>query len=115
MINDLDELEAMREELEDRFGTIPQELDKLLGVLQIRILCQKLRITKALVKHQNILLTIDPATPISSNKTLKLLDQTLTVISEYQLSLCRTQKGWRDDLRLLRYYLGLLWESCDVF
>ena len=62
-----------------------------------------------------VILTIDPITPILSKKVLELLDETLSVISEYRLSIRKTQKGWKNNLNVVRYYLDRLLKTCDEF
>jgi transcription-repair coupling factor (superfamily II helicase) len=50
-----EELEDLREEMLDRFGTIPPELDELFTIVKLRVLCRSVGV-KALRERENELL-----------------------------------------------------------
>jgi transcription-repair coupling factor (superfamily II helicase) len=45
------ELEALRVELEDRFGTIPESVDRLLAIVALRIRCRELSVSELSLKR----------------------------------------------------------------
>jgi transcription-repair coupling factor (superfamily II helicase) len=61
------ELEAMEEEIRDRFGPLPQEVRNLLGIMSIRIILKELGISRLDIGTHSLVLTfeengsIDPA------------------------------------------------------
>ncbi len=54
----VDSLEGIREELDDRFGSPPPEVDNLMIAMELRILGQNLRLTRVAVKNERLFLTI---------------------------------------------------------
>ncbi|MEX0747394.1 MAG: DEAD/DEAH box helicase, partial [Rhodothermales bacterium] len=53
---DKDELSAIRSELEDRFGELPEEVDGLLLAAELKLLAHELRLTKVVFKNQRLFL-----------------------------------------------------------
>ena len=53
----MDEFEAFRSELEDRFGPVPQPVDTLLLMAQMKPLAHALRLTRVTWKNQRLFLT----------------------------------------------------------
>ncbi len=64
-------IEAIREELEDRFGQIPEETRHLLEVIRVKILLAKLSIRKFEETPSQMVLTFDERTPISPQKVVE--------------------------------------------
>jgi transcription-repair coupling factor (superfamily II helicase) len=67
------EVEMIREELLDRFGKIPMEVDHLLEVIKIKILLTRLSIKKFEVTPSQLILVFDEATQVSPQKVLELV------------------------------------------
>lgn len=68
-----EELTAIRVELLDRFGPVPQEVLSLLAIAQIKIICKKLYISHLQEKQGNITVTFDKVSYISVEKVLNLI------------------------------------------
>ncbi len=88
-----EEFEAIEHELQDRFGPLPQEVLNFLGVMRIRQLCQKLKITKLMASTAQrqagatwLSLDVDPGTTLDTSKVVHLV-KTQT---QYRIS----AKGW---------------------
>jgi transcription-repair coupling factor (superfamily II helicase) len=63
---DAETLAELREELEDRFGALPEEGEQLLEASALRLFCQKLRLPKVVFKNERLFLHLpgeddDPA------------------------------------------------------
>lgn len=114
LTDDLDYMESLEAEMADRFGDFPDPVEKMLRLLEIRILCQKLHVTKAVLKNNEVLLNIAPSTPLSSEYVLGLLDKNLRLKSENELMIKVPKTNWRDDLSLAQKYLKALWTSTHV-
>jgi len=54
----VDEFDAFRSELEDRFGPVPQAVDTLLQMAQMKPLAQALRLTRVSWKNERLFLTL---------------------------------------------------------
>ena len=67
------ETEGIREELADRFGKIPEEVDHLLDVIKIKILLTRLAIAKFEVTPSRMVVTFHEKTNVSPQKVVDLL------------------------------------------
>lgn len=68
-------IEAIREELEDRFGLIPEETMNLLEVIRVKMLLTKLYIRKFEETPSQMILTFDEKTPISPQKLVEMVQR----------------------------------------
>ncbi|GJL78125.1 MAG: transcription-repair-coupling factor [Nitrospinaceae bacterium] len=107
-IAELEECESLRNELLDRYGKSPEPVEKLLQLLEIRVFCQKLHISKAKLKGNLAYLTVEPGTPMSPASMASLTDDRLKFISEYQISIKIDRKGWKQDMEKVKHYLNAL-------
>ena len=67
------DLKAIEEEIHDRFGPPPQEVKNLLGVMSIRILLKKVRITRLDAGHQSLSLTFSQDNPVDPEALVRLV------------------------------------------
>jgi transcription-repair coupling factor (superfamily II helicase) len=63
-----EDVEMIREELVDRFGKVPKEVDHLLEVIKVKILLTRLSIKKLEETPSQIVLTFDESTRVSSQR-----------------------------------------------
>ena len=68
-----EEVERIREEMEDRFGRIPIEVDHLLEVIKVKILLTRLSIRKFEETPSQWVLTFDETTRVSPQKVVELV------------------------------------------
>ena len=68
-----EEVDRLREELADRFGTIPPEVEHLLEVIRVKILLTRLAIRKLEQRPSQMVLTFDGGTKVSSRKVVELV------------------------------------------
>jgi len=68
-------VEMIREELEDRFGKIPEETTHLLEVIKVKILLTKLSIRKFEETSSQMVLTFDETTRISPQRVVEWIEQ----------------------------------------
>ena len=111
LITDLQECQSLNGEMLDRYGVVPEPVEKLMELLEIRILCQKLHISKAKLKGHQAYLTVEPGTPVAPATIASLVDKRLKFLSEYQLSVTIDRKGWRQDIKTVKHYLKALLSS----
>ncbi len=102
---------AIASELIDRYGPHPEPVAKLLALLEIRIFCQQLHISKIEMKQNEAYLHLLPSTPINPEKLTCLLDERLRIQSEYKVNIRLDRKGWKTDLKLIAVYLQKLVSS----
>jgi transcription-repair coupling factor (superfamily II helicase) len=70
-----EEVEIIQEELIDRFGKIPKEVENLLEVIKVKILLTRLSIKKFEETPSQFVLTFDESTQVSPQKVLNFLHQ----------------------------------------
>ena len=70
-----EELGRIVGELEDKFGSLPEEIQSLLSIAEIRIICKKLSIVSLKEKSGKISITFGRVSKISVNKVLKLIKE----------------------------------------
>ncbi len=91
------ELEEIREELIDRYGSIPEPADRLFAVARLRILASRLGITRIHPRDHRILLQFSPRSSFRSDLLEKLpadLRSSITAGSAYPFTLkVRGEKG----------------------
>jgi transcription-repair coupling factor (superfamily II helicase) len=68
-----EEVEALREEMADRFGRFPEEVAHLLEVIKVKILLTKLSIRKFEETPSRLVLTFDEKTRVSSKRIVELV------------------------------------------
>ncbi len=66
------ELEALKEELEDRYGPLPEETVNLLQLMGLRSLLKVLGIRKLALQDSTLRLIFDPSTPVSPQRIVEL-------------------------------------------
>ncbi len=67
-----EEIIQLKEELDDRFGEIPEELESLFELLDLRVLSQKLYINEIKVKSDTVIIKFLPQAQIEPEKILDL-------------------------------------------
>ena len=109
--SEYDEGLAIASELEDRYGPHPESVAKLLALLEIRMLCQRIHISKIELKHNDACLHLLPSTAINPQILTSLFDERLSMQSEYKIKIRLDRKGWKTDLKLVKNYLQKLAHS----
>ncbi len=103
------ELEAIRGELVDRFGPVPEPTAQLLDVVGLRTLARALRVEKLEARGGRALVTFAPGTPVPPDRLLALLraqPRRLKLVREFVLQATIPTAPWtevhRAVARLLR-------------
>ncbi|MEM5947928.1 transcription-repair coupling factor [Spirochaetia bacterium 38H-sp] len=72
-VDTLEELEALGQELEDRYGPMPPEVSSLLGISELKIIAGKLYITSIKERAGKITIEFGKVSVISPDKALRLI------------------------------------------
>ena len=72
--DDDEQLENLRREMQDRFGTLPREVENLIEIVALRNLAKNLRIRQLNVGPQKAVLNFDPSTPVPPESLLGILE-----------------------------------------
>lgn len=102
---------AIASELVDRYGPHPEPVAKLLALLEIRIYCKQIHISKIEVKQNEAHLHLLPSTSINPKNLTPMFDERLSIMSEYKINILLDRKGWKTDLKLIGIYLQKLANS----
>ncbi|NWF94201.1 MAG: transcription-repair coupling factor [Syntrophaceae bacterium] len=70
-----EEVETIREEMRDRFGRIPEEVDHLLEVIKVKILLTRLSIRKLEETVSQLVLTFDERTRVPPQRVVRLVQE----------------------------------------
>ena len=111
LIGSCEQLETMAKELSDRYGAIPEPVEKLMALVTIKILCRKIHIRKAYMVMGEARLDIEPSTPVAPEKIAALTDHRMKFLSEFQLGIRGDRKGWKKDMHLIADYLKKIAEA----
>ena len=65
------EMDALREELEDRYGPLPEDVERLLQYMRVRRLAEKTLVQSMERDRQGIAITFHPRTPIPPHKLVE--------------------------------------------
>lgn len=72
-VSSSDELERVYEELNDRFGPVPDEVQSLLALAEIRIFCKKLSVSTLKEKNGEVRIEFAKVAKVSVEKVLKMM------------------------------------------
>ncbi len=97
-VDDEETLGELRAEIVDRFGALPEAVEKLLHLVALRALARQLGVLKIERRQQIVVFVFDPATPVPPERIVGLLHEhrrTLRFIpAENTLELSLTQDAW---------------------
>ena len=107
----LTELGALKKELDDRYGALPEEVEKLFALLEIRFYCRELHVTHARLIHGEVTFTVGADTPLDSAVLVGLLDKHMKLISESRFTIHLSHSGWRENLDTVQIIFNEIMEN----
>jgi len=108
-----DELDGLQEELESRFGPMPDELQSLLSLAEIRILCRKLSVSTLRERGGKVSIEFSKVSKISVDRLLRLMRESngrvkLDPYKPNAITLQTKAIGLREKSEFIRERLALL-------
>ena len=97
LVVDRESLDEIRKELKDRCGALPEPVEKLLVLLEIKLFCQELRISRIRLNRDEVSIQIEKDTPVDPSRLAQLLGKTLKIAGEFQLILLVNTGGWKEN------------------
>lgn len=88
------DLSRIQQELRDRFGSPPIEMENLFRIIELRILARHLHLLEILEQEKKVRFTFDASTPVSQERILHLVQSSpdrIRLASEFQLELMKTK------------------------
>jgi len=104
------------EEMTDRFGPLPEEVEKLLAMARIKTLCARLRVLKADIVRDRLYLVFDTATKVNPEKLVTKAFQRgmkFKFTSETSAEAVITGQGWRERFGSVRAFMELMLETAE--
>ena len=104
------EMDALREELEDRYGPLPEEVERLLDYMRVRRLAERILVQSMERDRQGIAITFHPQTPVRPHKLVETVSSIrgLSVSPRGQLRLRSAGVSHGELLGSVRALLGEL-------
>lgn len=108
------QVDETAEELTDRFGPLPEEVEKLLAMARIKTLCSRLRVLKADIVRDRLYLVFDTATKVSPEKLVtKAYERGMkfkfTSETSAEAALCG--QTWRERFGSVRAFMEIMLET----
>ena len=104
------EMDALREELEDRYGPLPEEVERLLDYMRVRRLAERILVESMVRDRQGVAIAFHPRTPVSPHKLVETVSSVpgLSVSPAGQLRLRSAGVSQGEVLSSVRALLGEL-------
>ncbi len=112
-----EELEEIVEEIRDRFGPPPQEVNNLLGLMSIRLILKKMGIGRLEVGHNNLVLTFSSGIKRDPQRMVEMVRQApgkFQFLSENKLKINVKGLSLPDDLGEIEKKIEAL-DVCEAF
>tara|TARA_B100000029_G_C17028594_1_gene761306 strand:- start:52 stop:627 length:576 start_codon:yes stop_codon:yes gene_type:complete len=101
MISNRKECIDLSKEIIDRFGPCPESVEKLMTLIEVRILCQLLHVSKAKIINRQLILMVLPTTSLNEYILSSVLNEKFKIISEFEIGIPLDRKEWRSDCKLI--------------
>jgi transcription-repair coupling factor (superfamily II helicase) len=92
-----DALSALREEMKDRFGPLPEPVERLFEVMNIKRLARGLRLAKVEADDHRIVVAATPRAPIpreAVDTLLRAYPRSVRFLSDYAFMVTHAGGGW---------------------
>ena len=80
-------------------------------LIEVRVLCQLLHISKAKISNRHLILKMLPTTSLKREILSSVLNEKCKIISEFEIGLPLERKEWRSDSKLIISFLQKLSNS----
>jgi transcription-repair coupling factor (superfamily II helicase) len=114
LCDDEREIEEIADELLDRYGGVPDEVEQLIAVNVVRIRAQRLRIERLERAKSALDLQFHPTTTLSPERLVIFLtahQQTASLVSDQVIRLSLETTGWRETYTAICNHLRALAEA----
>ena len=105
MLERVEDVGRLKDELLDRYGSMPEPVDVLLSTVELKILSKNLKIEKVDMSGDIITLTFNKGTPISAERIMEFVKKDkrgIRFLSEDTIQLSISNGNWRkryDDIK----------------
>ena len=113
LLSEISGFSLMTSEMQDRYGPLPEPVTKLLAILEIKLYCQKLHISRVKIIEGEVFCSIEPTTPISRENFTTVMGDGLRLVSEYRFAIRVLNAGWKKEAQAFKAYLRKFMDLCD--
>jgi transcription-repair coupling factor (superfamily II helicase) len=102
------DLLRIADEMRDRFGAPPVEVENLFRIVELNLLCRRLRVLEVLEKQDKIRLTFDATTPVRQETIVGLMQSNpggIRPLSEYQIELVKEKETFSGNWAQTKNFL----------
>ncbi|MEK6777996.1 MAG: transcription-repair coupling factor [bacterium] len=107
-MDDHPDLAGIMDEIRDRFGPHPMEMENLFRIIELRILARRLCISEIVEQDKRILFTFDKETPVQQESILQIIRNAavrIRPVSEFQLELLKPEGNIEEPCSLAKNLL----------
>jgi len=98
-VEDIEQLEALRQEFQDRFGALPEEVQNLLYAVRIKLLAAQAGIESVATEHGNIVIRRFGGLPFDRQKLAPMIKDGIRLgNTQISLNLRRLGSKWKEGL-----------------
>ncbi len=115
MLERVEDVGRLKDELLDRYGSMPEPVDVLLSTVELKILSKNLKIEKVDMSGDIITLTFNKGTPISAERIMKFVKKDkrgIRFLSEDTIQLSISNGNWRKRYADIKNNLQALSTAC---
>ena len=116
-VSDMPTVEKLRQEIQDRFGRMPEAVQRLLAVIEIKTVARQLALERLEYHNDSILLTFHPRTPVEPAHLLQWLTATAAGFrfhSQHMVRIPRLSAAPSEELATLKTRLQQLQQSASM-
>ncbi|HAP67194.1 MAG TPA: transcription-repair coupling factor, partial [Nitrospinae bacterium] len=115
MLERVEDVGRLKDELLDRYGSMPEPVDVLLSTVELKILSKNLKIEKVDMSGDIITLTFNKGTPISAERIMEFVKKDkrgIRFLSEDTIQLSISNGNWRKRYADIKNNLQVLFTAC---
>ncbi len=115
MLERVEDVGRLKDELLDRYGSMPEPVDVLLSTVELKILSKNLKIEKVDMSGDIITLTFNKGTPISAERIMEFVKKDkrgIRFLSEDTIQLSISNGNWRKRYADIKNNLQVLSTAC---
>ncbi|MBI5749091.1 MAG: transcription-repair coupling factor [Nitrospinae bacterium] len=115
MLERVEDVGRLKDELLDRYGSMPEPVDVLLSTVELKILSKNLKIEKVDMSGDIITLTFNKGTPISAERIMEFVKKDkrrIRFLSEDTIQLSISNGNWRKRYADIKNNLQIFSTAC---
>ena len=109
----LGDYNAIKSEIKDRYGRLPESIEKLLSLVEVKTICRMLHIKRVYIVNGAVRFDVERTTPISSGIISGAHEAGFVFVSEFCLGINLKRKNWKEDMLSIADHLKVILRLVD--